>query len=181
MRESLAVMALVSAGLLAAAVAAPVAAADGIGIAEGSLTWDGRYDPATGIAKRPGRTSVLRVRDGAPGGDSTIGDRGWYRFSERNDRYDQRMTMSVRCVRVEDVWAEFAGVVVRATGNFRVGNVFLVTVVDLDTPVPYDLHIGMRSYEGTALSAACDAAVDGEQSAYRKGRVTGGYLDVSVK
>ena len=145
MRISRTFVTFVSAGLLVLAAATPVTAADSVGRARGNLSWDGQYDPATGIAKRPGRTSIFRVRDGAPGEVSRSRDRGWYRFSERNEVYDQSLTMRVRCVRVNGDWAEFAGELVRATGNFTVGNVFLVSVLDLDTPEPNRLHIGMKS------------------------------------
>jgi len=175
MRVSRTFLALVSAGLLVTAAAVPAIAADGVGRATGSLTWDGQYKPATGIAKRPGRTSIFHVRDGAPGEVSRSGDRGWYRFSEKNDTYDQGMTLRVRCVRVNGDWAEFAGEVNWASGNFSVGDVFLVSVLDLDVFEPNGLYIGMKSFAD--LDTACDAALD-DQQVGRMGKYTGGSLDV---
>lgn len=177
MRTSRAFVTFVSAGLLVLTAVTPATAADSVGRASGNLSWDGQYNRETELAKRPGRTSIFRVRDGAPGEPSRSGDRGWYRFSERNEVYDQSLTMRVRCVRVDGDWAEFAGEITRATGNFAVGHVFLVSVLDLDTIEPDGLYIGMKSFGD--LDAACDAALDGAPR-NRKGRYTGGYLNVSV-
>ena len=65
-----------------------------------------------------------------------------------------------------------------ATGNFQVGNVFLVSVLDTDTPEPNGFYIGMKGF-GDDLDAACDAALDGNER-NRRGTYTGGYVSVGI-
>ena len=176
MRTPRALISILTAGLLVVAAAVPASAGGEVGKATGHVKWTGQHGSGS---ERPGRTSIFRVRDGRPGTVSRKGDRGWYHFSERNVEYDQSLTMRVRCVRVEGNWAEFAGVITRATGNFNKGNVFLVSVVDLDDPQRLGHNIGMKSW-GKDLKGACEDALDGSQFG-RQGQVTGGWLNVTVR
>lgn len=172
MSKSRAAMVLSLTVLLSTVVATPVVGRGPAGEATGRITWEGEN------GDRPGRTSIFRVHDGSPGDASSKGDRGWYRFSEYNDSYHQRMRMRITCVRVQPPWAEFAGVITHATGNFQTGNVFVVSVLDTDVSEPGGYHIGMKSFDD--LDAACDEALDGVERG-RKGIYTGGFVEVRAR
>lgn len=121
MRHLRALIVTISVMFFVLAAAMPAAAATDPGTVRGFVKWKGEGG-ATAM-----RTSAFRVVDGTPGQKSAEGDSGWYTFSERDKG---SLALDVQCVRVDGDWAEFAGVITRATGPYKVGGHFLVSVYD---------------------------------------------------
>ena len=152
------------ASVVVATMAGAAAADDGVGSASGAVRWDGESGAS------PGRTSVFSVIDGAPGADDAVGDDGYYRFKRRGVG---RLRMDIECVKVEDDWAEFTGVITHATGPYTVGEVFVISVKD-GRGSEVD-EIGMKHWAN--LTKAC-ASVFNDRQLGRKGIIKRGGIRV---
>jgi len=166
MQTSGATTALITAGILLLAIAVPASAGSAVGKAAGAVTWDGESGDS------PGRTSVFKVEDGAPGEDTSVGDSGIYHLESEGVG---TLTLDVTCVKVESDWAEFAGVITSATGRYTVGEVFLVSVKDSGKGGTRGDEIGMKGKRD--LDHGCTAALNDTQFG-RKGIITGGNIKV---
>ena len=158
-------IAALSAGLLLMASIVPTAAADDAGRASGSIKWYGTGD-VTDL-----RSSSFRVVDGSSGTDYS-GDSGWYYLSRKGVG---TLWLDVECVEVGHGWAEFAGTIASATGDYKVDQWFLVSVAD--TSDGRDDVIGMGGRKPT-LAAACSAATDGIDAFGRQGDAYRGRIRV---
>jgi len=165
---------LVAAALLTFALTTPAAAAKPVAEAWGTVTW------ALRSGEVPGIVSDFYVRDGKPFQASSRGDWGWYHLT-RPEPTPGTLTMMVACVRVDQGWAEFAGVVTDGSGVYEVseevGEVFRVSVKDGGQGWGAD-EIGMKSH-GVDLAAGCAAALDSAQFG-RKGVIAAGDITVRV-
>lgn len=164
--RSSAIIAITAVALLTVAVAAPALAGSGTANAVGAVTWAGES------GADPGRESAFRVFDGAPGENDREGDSGWYSLDKQNGA---SMLMDISCVRIDDGWAEFAGVIVEASAPFTVGEVFLVSVKDSGKRGTRGDEIGMKHRNG--IAQGCANALDEEQFG-RKGIITGGNIRI---
>lgn len=169
MQTSRTFAALITVAILVLALAVPVSARTPVGIASGAVTWDGESGDS------PGRTSVFLVRDGAPGENSSAGDRGSYSFARKGTG---TLVLDVRCVRVESDWAEFAGVATAVTGAYVQDQWWLVSVYDSGKNGPGVDEIGMKGKANE--TKACKAALNDIQFG-RKGIITDGNIKVRTK
>ncbi len=171
MRRTQTIAAMITAAAMLLAIVAPATARDQVGIAKGTVEWALRGGAVPGIV------SEFRVRDGEPGTDSQVGDGGTYHLY-RPGPVPGTLTIDVSCVRVEDGWAEFAGVTTEATGVYVEDEVWLVSVVDGGRGWTAD-DIGMKS-KGFDEDAGCAAALD-EQQFGRKGVISGGNIKIRTR
>jgi hypothetical protein len=168
-RSLRAIIATISVALFVIVGALPAVAATEPGIASGSVEWKGqREGKKTAI-----RTSEFRVVDGTPGEKSAVGDSGWFTFSEEGLG---SFVLDVQCVRVEGDWAEFTGVITEATGPYKDGGHFLVSVYDSGKRGGRGDEIGMGDSKKT-WDEACKNGYNKYQFD-RQGKIRKGNVDV---
>lgn len=168
-----AIIAIVSVALLVVVAVAPASAASRAGKATGVVFWYGAGDGDEGL-----RTSVFRVRDGAPGTATKHGDRGYYYLARQGVG---TLRIRVSCVRVDGNEAVFTGLITRATGpKYTVGAVFIVSVKDSGRRGRRGDKIGMQSIsvDSSGLQGACDQVLSGDYTGYRAGHIVGGNIRV---